>query len=74
MPAGTEGLPAGVQTAPVVDALRQGGSRLRKRTDREMADNRKFAVSNLLESLLSVMDSLKIGLSTVGSEADADGL
>ena len=36
---------------------------LRKRTDREMADTRKFAVANLLEALLPVMDSLGMGLS-----------
>ncbi len=47
---------------------------LRKRTDREMADARKFAVTNLLEALLPVMDSLEMGLSAPGSEADAEGL
>ncbi len=47
---------------------------LRKRADREMSDTRKFAVANLLEALLPVMDSLEMGLSAPGSEADAEGL
>ena len=47
---------------------------LRKRTEREIADTRKFALSNLLEALLPVMDSLEMGLSAAGSEADAEGL
>ena len=47
---------------------------LRKRVDREIADTRKFAVANLLEALLPVMDSLEMGLSAAGSEVDADGL
>lgn len=47
---------------------------LRKRTERELADTRKFAVADLLEALLPVMDSLEMGLSAAGSEADADGL
>jgi molecular chaperone GrpE len=47
---------------------------LRKRTDREIADTRKFANSKLLEALLPVMDSLEMGLSSSGSEADAEDL
>ncbi len=47
---------------------------LRKRTGREMPDTRKFAVANLLEALLPVMDSLEMGLSAVNGEADAEGL
>ena len=47
---------------------------LRKRVDREMSDTRKFAVANLLEALLPVMDSLEMGLSAANSEADAESL
>jgi len=47
---------------------------LRKRTEREIADTRKFAVADLLEALLPVADSLELGLTAADSGADADGL
>lgn len=47
---------------------------LRKRSDREKADIHKFAVADLLEALLPVMDSLELGLSAADEGAGADGL